>query len=59
MNFPYDIPNIQEGGPTPTNHFILTNLDSAAGLDVEITSGFYSGLELATAINLELAQLAV
>jgi len=59
MNFPYDIPNIQAGGPTPTNNFVLTNLDSAAGLDVELTSAFYSGLELENAINLEIGQLAV
>ena len=51
VNFPYDIPNVQGGGSVPTNNFVLTNLDSAAGLQIVLGDGFYNGAELESAIN--------
>ena len=59
VNFPYDIPNIQGGGPVPTNNFVLTNLDSAAGLSIQLGDGFYTGVELEGAINIAIAAEAV
>jgi hypothetical protein len=57
INFPYDIPNIQ-GGVTPTNAFLLTNLDNAAGIEVTLGDGYYNGTELAKAINLDISGVA-
>jgi hypothetical protein len=52
VNFPYDIPNIQDN----TNKFFinLLNVETQAvefTLDIVIPKGFYTGTELATAIN--------
>jgi len=48
MNFPCDIPNVQDG----YNTFTLTSsLVAQPNLDITITPGFYTGLELKTAIN--------
>lgn len=55
VNFPYDIPNVITTGPTPTDTLILTNLDDVAGLAIVLTAGFYTGTELATAINDQIA----
>jgi hypothetical protein len=61
INFPYDIPNIQTGLKGPgsagsTNIFYLNLLDVAGGtveysLEVVLPIGFYTGSELADAIN--------
>ena len=56
VNFPYDIPNIQVG----FNYFYLDCQTSAGPpavitrLTIIVTPGFYSGTELATAINLKI-----
>jgi hypothetical protein len=51
VNFPYDIPNIQAG----TNLFALANnggvIPGSVVLNIILTAGFYTGTELATAIN--------
>ena len=49
VNYPYDIPNIQSG----FNKFRMVN-NAIEELRIEITPGFYTGLELATAINNEM-----
>ena len=59
VNFPYDIPNIQGGGSVPTNNFVLTNLDSAAALLIQLGDGFYTGVELEGAINIAVAAQAL
>jgi hypothetical protein len=48
VNFPYDIPNIQVG----FNEFIVDTVAGSVFLPViVITPGFYSGIELAAAVN--------
>jgi hypothetical protein len=64
INFPYDIPNIQEGFNTfellaftfPTSPSPRTSLTASApgNLIITIKPGFYTGSELATAINAEI-----
>jgi hypothetical protein len=55
INFPYDIPNIQDG----YNTFEIFNPDvSGLSLDVVIPPGFYSGTELADAVSNEIGKLA-
>ena len=61
VNFPYDIPNIQTGSGGPgsagsTNIFYLNLLNVATGaveygLEIVLPIGFYTGAELAAAIN--------
>jgi hypothetical protein len=53
VNFPYDIPNIQSG----FNFFTLSNLAPAGpdyDLNIVIPPGFYTGIELAAAIDAEI-----
>lgn len=69
VNFPYDIPNIQVGAGGPgsagsTNIFYLNLLDVAGGvvqytLEIVLPIGFYTGLELATAINIAIENAAI
>jgi len=47
VNFPYDIPNMQEG----FNYFQLINGLETYDLLITVPPGFYTGSELATAIN--------
>lgn len=50
VNFPYDIPNIQDG----FNYFwidVNTYIIPGMPLEIVVPPGFYSGTELATAIN--------
>ncbi|MCX5727004.1 MAG: hypothetical protein NT030_07580 [Candidatus Saganbacteria bacterium] len=64
VNFPYDIPNIQEGFNTfeliaftfPTSPSPRTSLTASVpgNLIITIKPGFYTGSELATAINAEI-----
>ena len=61
INFPYDIPNIQPGLKGPgsigsTDLFYLNLLDVSGGavehsLEIVLPAGFYTGTELAAAIN--------
>ena len=51
VNFPYDIPNIQAG----FNTFELASADTSDVLTITIIPGFYTGTELETAINAEIA----
>lgn len=55
VNFPYDIPNVQLDR---TDEFLLTNLDTAAGLVVALTPGFYTGTEMANTLNASIAAAA-
>jgi hypothetical protein len=60
VNFPYDIPNVQQGASwfftsaKPLsgvyNTFVLANA-AAGALDIILAPGFYTGTELAAAIN--------
>jgi len=53
VNFPYDIPNIQSGFNyffLDVNGFIIPGLP----LEIVVTPGFYTGTELAVAINAEI-----
>jgi len=69
VNFPYDIPNIQVGPGGPgsagsTNIFYLNLLDVAGGtveytLEIVLPIGFYTGLELAAAIDIAILAAAV
>lgn len=53
VNFPYDIPNIQEG----YNTFTLTSaLAVQPDLRMFIPTGFYTGVELAAALNASIIQ---
>jgi hypothetical protein len=53
VNFPYDIPNVQAGYDT----FTLTNVQSGVFTDllIVVPAGFYTGSELATAVNAAIA----
>lgn len=51
LNFPYDIPNVQKG---TTDSFNLSSTETDQVLVIEIPPGFYTGTELATAINDEI-----
>jgi hypothetical protein len=53
VNFPYDIPNIQDG----FNVFFIewAYLGPAGQIAVTVPSGFYTGAELAAAINAQIA----
>jgi hypothetical protein len=66
VNFPYDIPNVQFGGPwTPPaifttydvtntgiyNSFVLINSGTLGNLIINVPLGFYTGSELEDAIN--------
>jgi hypothetical protein len=57
VNFPYDIPNIQEG----SNIFTMQNLQGATLITIFVQppNGFYTGSELATAINAAATAYAV
>ena len=68
VNFPYDIPNIQVGPGGPgsagsTNVFYLNLLDQYGaleyGFEIVLPIGFYTGLELAAAINIAILAAAV
>jgi hypothetical protein len=52
VNFPYDIPNVQNG----LNVFSLTSAGSTpAVIPVQVPVGFYTGAELAAEINLDIS----
>ena len=55
VNFPYDIPNIQVG---TTDTFELLSHLSGQVLTVVVAAGFYTGSELADAINADIAVAA-
>jgi hypothetical protein len=58
INFPYDIPNVQEG----FNSFTLINLSTSSSridLEIVIAPGFYTGAELEVAINSAIGLAAV
>ena len=64
VNFPYDIPNVQEGFNTfeliafylspPSRPLRGLHISSPENLIITINPGFYTGSELATAINAEI-----
>ena len=52
VNFPYDIPNVQNG----LNVFSLTSAgDSPVRLPIQVPAGFYTGVELAAEINRDIS----
>jgi hypothetical protein len=57
VNFPYDIPNVQEN---VTDIFYIYSEETTppVGVRITLTPGFYTGLELAVAINVAIAQVA-
>jgi hypothetical protein len=55
VNFPYDIPNVQQG---ITDTFELAAVDTGQVLTVVVAAGFYTGGELADAINAAIAEAA-
>jgi len=55
VNFPYDIPNVQV--PT-TSTFDLYSTDTSQVLGVYLAAGYYTGSELADAINAAIAEAA-
>jgi len=55
VNFPYDIPNMQEG----FNTFAVLGTDFPPGVFITVEPGFYTGTELAAAINAEFTAYAV
>ena len=54
VNFPYDIPNMQNG----FNTFAVLGDDFPPGTFITVEQGFYTGTELAAAINAEFAAYA-
>ena len=57
INFPYDIPNVQLN-VTDTFYIISEETTPPVNVKVELNPGFYTGLELATAINDAIAAVA-
>jgi hypothetical protein len=51
VNFPYDIPNIQAGFNVFEIFTDIINPPAGVALTVQVAPGFYTGLELATAIT--------
>lgn len=52
VNFPYDIPNVQNG----LNVFSLTSAaDPPTRLPIQVAAGFYTGVELAAEINRDIS----
>lgn len=52
VNFPYDIPNVQQG---VTDTFDLANSDTGVVLPITIPSGFYTAVELLAVLNAVIA----
>jgi len=55
VNFPYDIPNVQRG---VTDTFELASADTGQVLTIVVAAGFYTGTELADAINVAIGEAA-